>query len=40
MTHVSARMNGVQCQREAAASVINDAFDEAVKMLVTRKEEL
>ena len=33
-------MNDVQRQKEAASSVITDAFDEAVKMLVTRKEEL
>ena len=33
-------MNGVQRQKETASSVIADAFDEAVKMLVTQKEEL
>ena len=40
VTHVSDRINGVQRQKEAASSVITDAFDEAVKTLVTRKEEL
>ena len=40
LTRVSAKLDGVQRQKETVSSVIADVFDEAVKMLVTRKEEL
>ena len=40
VTRASALLNGVQRQKDAASRVITDTFDEAVKMLVTRKEEL
>ena len=40
LTRVSALLDGVQRQKETVSSVIADVFDEAVKMLVTRKEEL
>ena len=40
LSRVSAKLDGVQRQKEAASRVITDTFDEAVKMLVTRKEEL
>ena len=40
LTRVSAKLDGVQRQKEKVSSVITDVFDEAVKMLVTRKEEL
>ena len=40
LTRVSAKLDGVQRQKEIVSSVIADVFDEAVKMLVTRKEEL
>ena len=40
LTRVRAKLDGVQRQKETVSSVIADVFDEAVKMLVTRKEEL
>ena len=40
LVRVSAKLDGVQRQKEIVSSVIADVFDEAVKMLVTRKEEL
>ena len=40
LTRVSAKLDGVQRQKDTASRVITDTFDEAVKMLVTRKEEL
>ena len=40
LIRVSAKLDGVQRQKETVSSVIADVFDEAVKMLVTRKEEL
>ena len=40
LIRVSAKLDGVQRQKEIVSSVIADVFDEAAKMLVTRKEEL